>query len=64
MAAGGQLPIREGSEEKMKAEYGKSDAYFAEELPQWNGYIEWEKYPEKKAQAKELLAKYSFPHVS
>ncbi|KAF2084796.1 sulfite oxidase [Saccharata proteae CBS 121410] len=36
--------------------------YFAEERPGWKGYIEWEKYPEKKKQAEEILQKYDFPH--
>ena len=35
---------------------------FEEKKPGWSGYIEWEKYPEKKAA--EILAKYDFPHVS
>jgi hypothetical protein len=34
-----------------------------EEKPDWGGYIEWDKYPEKK-KAAEILAKYDFPHVS
>ena len=36
---------------------------FPEERPGWGGYIEWERYPEKKKQAMEVLAKYDFPHV-
>lgn len=34
---------------------------FAEERKGWGGYIEWEKYPEKKKQAEEVLANYDFP---
>lgn len=34
---------------------------FAEERPGWEGYIEWEEYPEKKAKAAEILARYTFP---
>ncbi len=34
---------------------------FGEEIPGWKGYIEWEKYPEKKAKAKEILNRYQFP---
>jgi sulfite oxidase len=34
---------------------------FAEEYPGWHGYIAWERYPEKKAQAAALLARYTFP---
>lgn len=39
------------------------NAYFKEELDGWHGYIEWEKYPEKKAQAANILSKYSFADV-
>ncbi|KAF4552288.1 Oxidoreductase molybdopterin-binding domain-containing protein [Elsinoe fawcettii] len=35
--------------------------YFAEEREGWKGYVEWEKYPEKKEQAQDILAKYDFP---
>jgi len=34
---------------------------FDEERPGWHGYIEWEDYPEKKAQAKRILKKFRFP---
>lgn len=37
---------------------------FEEERKGWKGYIEWERYPEKKKQAAEILAKYDFPVVS
>ena len=37
---------------------------FPEELPGWGGYVEWEKYPEKKKKAAEILAQYDFPVVS
>jgi sulfite oxidase len=37
---------------------------FTEERKGWSGYIEWEKYPEKKRKAAELLAQYDFPVVS
>jgi sulfite oxidase len=36
---------------------------FKEEREGWTGYWEWEKYPEKKKQAAEILAKYQFPPV-
>lgn len=36
---------------------------FEEEREGWKGYVEWEKYPEKKKQVAELLAKYQFPPV-
>lgn len=35
-----------------------------EELPGWHGYIEWEKYPEKKKEVKEYMKKFDFPGVS
>ncbi|KAK3935068.1 sulfite oxidase [Diplogelasinospora grovesii] len=34
---------------------------FAEEREGWKGYIEWEKYPEKKKQVEEILRNYDFP---
>ena len=37
---------------------------FALEDEKWTDYIEWEKYPEKKKQAAEILAQYSFAQVS
>ena len=36
---------------------------FPEERPGWSGYVEWEKYPEKKEEAAKILAKYDFPLV-
>lgn len=36
---------------------------FEEEREGWAGYWEWEKYPEKKKQVAEILAKYQFPPV-
>ena len=36
---------------------------FEEEYEGWKGYIEWEKYPEKKKQAEEILRNYDFPDV-
>ena len=39
-------------------------AYFAEEEKGWHGYVEWEKYPEKKKEAADVLAKYSFAQVT
>ncbi|KAK3308490.1 Oxidoreductase, molybdopterin-binding domain-containing protein [Chaetomium strumarium] len=35
--------------------------HFAEERDGWKGYVEWEKYPEKKKQVQELMKKYDFP---
>jgi len=36
---------------------------FAEERPGWAGYIEWERYPQKKAMAAKILASHHFPPV-
>jgi sulfite oxidase len=36
---------------------------FAEERPGWAGYIEWERYPDKKAKAAKILATRHFPPV-
>ncbi|KAL1304367.1 hypothetical protein AAFC00_003370 [Neodothiora populina] len=35
--------------------------YFAEERTGWKGYVEWEKYPEKKKEAEAILSRYNFP---
>lgn len=35
-----------------------------EERAGWHGYIEWEKYPERKLKAMEYLRKFNFPPVS
>jgi hypothetical protein len=39
------------------------EPYFAEERKGWKGYVEWEKYPEKKRKAAEILNQYDFPEV-
>lgn len=39
------------------------EAYFTEEREGWHGYIEWERYPEKKAAAAEILSQYAFDDV-
>ncbi|MCJ1393642.1 hypothetical protein MMC18_006517 [Xylographa bjoerkii] len=36
------------------------DAYFAEEVKGWHGYVEWEKYPEKQKKAAKILTQYKF----
>jgi sulfite oxidase len=38
--------------------------HFPEEKEGWNGYIEWEKYPEKKKQVHEIMTNYDFPNVT
>jgi len=35
-----------------------------EEIPGWHGYVEWEKYPERKKKVKEFMKKFEFPSVS
>ena len=35
-----------------------------EEFPGWHGYVEWEKYPERKKEVKEYMKKFNFPGVS
>ena len=35
--------------------------YYQEEKPGWRGYVEWEKYPEKRKKAEAELAQYRFP---
>ncbi|KAG8166683.1 hypothetical protein KVR01_002372 [Diaporthe batatas] len=37
------------------------EPHFPEELEGWKGYIEWEKYPEKKKEAEAILDRYDFP---
>lgn len=35
--------------------------FFLVEHTGWKGFIEWEKYPEKKTQAEAILARYQLP---
>ena len=51
--AGISIPLREC---KCKP----TDVFFALENEKFRDYIEWEKYPEKKQQAAQILAQYSF----
>lgn len=48
--------IKEGQKEEK-------DIFFKEERKGWSGYIEWERYPEKRKEAERILAKYEFPDV-
>jgi hypothetical protein len=41
----------------------EQEVNFPEELDGWHGYIEWEKYPEKKAKAAKVLAQHEFSKV-
>jgi len=54
---GQALPTRDGIEDSEKIQL------FSEELEGWKGYIEWEKYPDKKKRAAEILAKHEFAKV-
>ncbi|KAH8204401.1 hypothetical protein TruAng_001452 [Truncatella angustata] len=45
------IPFRQKGEEP----------YFEEERKGWKGYVEWEKYPEKKKKAAQILSSYDFP---
>ncbi|KAI4211567.1 MAG: hypothetical protein LQ351_005608 [Letrouitia transgressa] len=40
---------------------GDRSKLFARELEGWKGYVEWEKYPEKKAKAHKILTLQTFP---
>ncbi|KEF58811.1 sulfite oxidase [Exophiala aquamarina CBS 119918] len=40
---------------------GKSEELFQMELEGWKGYVEWEKYPAKKAKAHTILTSQTFP---
>lgn len=35
-----------------------------EERDGWHGYVEWEKYPERKKRVKEYMKNFDFPGVS
>ncbi|KAJ9210445.1 hypothetical protein DTO166G4_7912 [Paecilomyces variotii] len=53
------LPKRVKDEEAIKS-VGDRDKVFARELEGWKGYVEWEKYPEKKAKAHKILTSQTF----
>ncbi|OBT53064.1 hypothetical protein VE04_07831 [Pseudogymnoascus sp. 24MN13] len=40
---------------------GDPNKLFCRELEGWKGYVEWEKYPEKKAKAHKILKSQTFP---
>ncbi|RWQ91987.1 sulfite oxidase [Paecilomyces variotii] len=52
-------PRRVKDEEAIKS-VGDRDKVFARELEGWKGYVEWEKYPEKKAKAHKILTSQTF----
>ena len=57
-------PHASGPGKAVKLELKGEAPFFAEERPGWKGYVEWEKYPEKKRQAAEILKQYQFDNVS
>lgn len=42
---------------------GNANVFFKEEREGWHGYVEWEKYPEKKREAAEILKQHTFDEV-
>ncbi|RLL96000.1 hypothetical protein CFD26_103036 [Aspergillus turcosus] len=47
-------------DEEAIAAVGDRDELFKREKEGWRGYVEWEKYPEKKAQAHKILTSQTF----
>lgn len=43
--------------------FGDRDKLFAREIEGWKGYVEWEKYPEKKAKAHKILTSQTFTAI-
>ncbi|GIZ37728.1 hypothetical protein CKM354_000116400 [Cercospora kikuchii] len=41
--------------------YKTETPHFAEEREGWKGYVEWEKYPEKRKECERVMAQYKFP---
>ena len=61
----GILPVRERAPKldiPLK-EKNHPQAHFEEEKEGWHGYIEWEKYPEKKKLGADILSQYDFAEV-
>ncbi|KAG9818564.1 molybdopterin binding oxidoreductase, partial [Aureobasidium melanogenum] len=54
-------PTQQGSGKLDDFKVSGEAPYYAEEREGWKGYIEWEKYPEKKKHAEKILANYKFP---
>ncbi|KAH0401101.1 molybdopterin binding oxidoreductase, partial [Aureobasidium melanogenum] len=61
MAAVATGPTQQGSGKLDDFKVSGEAPYYAEEREGWKGYIEWEKYPEKKKHAEEILRNYKFP---
>lgn len=56
-----EVMVLPNSGSKADFPFGTDLPEFSEERAGWKGYVEWEKYPEKKAEGEKLLAKYKFP---
>ncbi|KAF2670849.1 oxidoreductase molybdopterin binding domain-containing protein [Microthyrium microscopicum] len=56
-----QGEFKKWKDEAAISAVGDLDQLFAEELDGWKGYVEWEKYPDKKAKAHKILTSQNFP---
>ncbi|GFG26092.1 sulfite oxidase, mitochondrial [Aspergillus udagawae] len=54
------LPKKTMKDEEAIEAVGDRDKLFAREREGWKGYVEWEKYPEKKAKANKILTSQTF----
>lgn len=52
-----------GGKTEVKQEEKEEAVFFKEERKGWHGYVEWEKYPERKEEGAKILAKHKFPDV-
>ncbi|KAF7712341.1 Molybdopterin binding oxidoreductase [Penicillium ucsense] len=55
---------RPTKDEEATASVGDRNKLFAREKEGWVGYVEWENYPEKKAQANKILSSQTFDPCS
>ncbi|RAL03874.1 sulfite oxidase [Aspergillus ibericus CBS 121593] len=56
-------PTKRDRDEEAIAEVGDRNELFQRERVGWKGYVEWEKYPEKKAKAHQILRSQTFDPV-
>ncbi|RAL09105.1 sulfite oxidase, partial [Aspergillus homomorphus CBS 101889] len=54
-------PIKISQNKEAIKAVGDRNKLFAREREGWVGYVEWEKYPEKKAKAHQILTSQTFP---
>lgn len=47
-----------GGDESSNGSHDYAKELFPQEEPGWIGYIEWEKYPERRAKAAEILKQH------